>query len=128
MHVPMIVAIVMPLIGLLVVPMIPTIRDETVTKKKPKKMISTASRRLLGKCVGRPGMKEIASARKSEPIATTLIGMSLSVRRARLRRQRGAGPSRPDRRRLPHRGPDLLRRRRAALSEADRREDQYLGP
>ena len=81
MHVPMIVAMVMPLIGLLVVPIIPTMRDDTVTKKKPKIMIRTASRRLLGKCVGRPLMKEMAIARTSEPIATTLIGMSRSVRR-----------------------------------------------
>src|SRR6266699_2710257 len=82
MHVPMIVAMVIPLIGLLVVPIIPTMRDDTVTKKKPKMMIRTESRRLLGKCVGRPFMKEMPSARTAEPIRTTLIGMSLSVRRA----------------------------------------------
>src|SRR5437867_13257965 len=83
MQVPMIVAMVMPLIGLLVVPMIPTMRDETVTKKNPKTMIRTARRRLPGKRVGRPGMNSaIPRARTTEPIITTLIGMSLSVRRA----------------------------------------------
>src|SRR5512138_3216702 len=71
------VAIVMPEIGLDDEPIRPVIRDDTVTKKKPKMTISTAARKFP--CVGILGAmaRKIASAR--DPPSTTIIGMSRSV-------------------------------------------------
>ena len=67
-QVAMIVAIVMPEIGLDEVPMMPTIREDTVTKKKPN---TTTSRPIIsepgkGPC-GKLGSTVMISARTSEP-------------------------------------------------------------
>src|SRR5215471_15585713 len=72
-HVRISVAIVMPEIGFDDDPMSPVMRDETVTKKKPKMTMSTAARKLP--CVGIFGAtaRKIASA--SEPPSTTIAGM-----------------------------------------------------
>ena len=80
-HVPMSVAIVMPEIGFEDVPMIPTIRDETVTKKNPKTTIRADMRSDPGNgpC-GKPGRTAMMSARTAEPTSTKPIGRSSSVR------------------------------------------------
>ena len=72
------VAIVIPEMGFDDVPIRPTMRDDTVTKKKPKTIVSTAARKLP--CVGIPGAtaRKIASSRL--PTRTTSSGMSRSVR------------------------------------------------
>ena len=58
--------------------MSPVIREETVTKKNPKTMISSDTRKLPW--VGMPGAIARNAARASEPPATTLSGRSRSVR------------------------------------------------
>src|SRR6188768_203594 len=78
-HVRMRVAIVMPETGFDEDPMSPTIRDETVTKKKPKTITRTETRKLP--CVGSPGATARKSARTSVPTRTTVIGTSRSVRK-----------------------------------------------
>src|SRR5438477_374856 len=74
-HVAMIVAMVMPEIGFEDEPIIPTIRDETVTKKKPNTIIITADNKLVGIF----GIKTIKAIRPRLPISTKVIGNSLSV-------------------------------------------------
>ena len=72
------VAIVMPEIGFEELPTSPVMRDDTVTKKKPKTTMRTADRTLP--CVGVPGVTTRKIASSSEPTSTTLIGRSRSVR------------------------------------------------
>ena len=77
----MIVAIVMPEIGFDDVPMIPTMREDTVTKKNPN---TTTSRPISsepgnGPC-GKPGRMVIRRARTTDPTTTKPIGRSRSVR------------------------------------------------
>jgi hypothetical protein len=77
----MIVAIVMPEIGFEEVPMIPTIREETVTKKNP----NTTTRRPMtrepgnGPC-GKPGRIVTRRASTTDPMTTTPMPRSRSVR------------------------------------------------
>ncbi len=68
----------MPEIGFDELPMRPVMREDTLTKKKPNRMVSTATRGCP--CVGRPGTatRKIASA--SVPSITTSSGRSCSVR------------------------------------------------
>src|SRR4029453_7971184 len=72
------VAIVIPEIGLDDDPISPTMRDETVTKKKPKITTSTEAMKLP--CVGSRGASARNSARRRVPASTSVIGMSRSVR------------------------------------------------
>src|SRR5258705_8871260 len=70
------VAIVIPEIGFDEEPMRPVIRDETVTKKKPKTMTSTETRKLP--CVGMPGAIARTIASSSDPPSTIDIGRARS--------------------------------------------------
>src|SRR5215510_13868153 len=79
-QVAMSVAIVIPEIGFEDDPIMPTMREETVTKKKPKTTIRTDIRRLPGNFPGIWGRTDISSARPIDPIRTKVIGMSRSVR------------------------------------------------
>ncbi len=63
------VAIVMPEIGFDELPMRPVIRDDTVTKKKPKTTMRMAARKLYWS--GMPGASARKSASSSEPTSTT---------------------------------------------------------
>ena len=80
-HVAIRVAIVIPEIGLEEVPMMPTIREETVTKKNPKMTIRSDMRREPGNgpC-GKPGRIASTSTIASDPITTIPMPRSLSVR------------------------------------------------
>ena len=76
------VAMVIPETGLLLVLMIPTMREDTVTKKKPKTMISTPStRRAKIPDPGMKGRKAMISTRARLPPMVTVSGRSSSVRR-----------------------------------------------
>src|SRR5574338_205752 len=77
-HVRMSVAIVMPETGLDDEPISPTIRDETVTKKKPNTITRTETRMLP--CVGIRGATTRKIASSTVPARTIVIGMSRSVR------------------------------------------------
>jgi hypothetical protein len=70
------VAIVIPEIGFDVEPTSPTMREETVTKKKAKRTMRAAPNRLTGT----PGQSHIPIAATIEPPITHLKGMSRSVR------------------------------------------------
>src|SRR5688572_13557068 len=72
------VAIVMPEIGLDDEPIKPVMREETVTKKKPKTTIRTEARTLP--CVGIFGATARKMASASDPPSTIDIGKSRSVR------------------------------------------------
>src|SRR3954467_1733559 len=72
------VAIVMPEIGLEDDPIRPTMREDTVTKKKPKTTTSTDATTLP--CVGRRGATARNTASRTVPASTRVIGMSRSVR------------------------------------------------
>src|ERR1700693_78051 len=80
-HVAMIVAIVMPEIGFDDVPMIPTMREDTVTKKNPNTTTRSPMTSEPGKgpC-GKPGRTVMRRARTMEPMTTTPMPRSLSVR------------------------------------------------
>ena len=65
------VAIVIPEIGFDDEPMSPTMRDETVTKKKPKTTIRTASRSLPPIVPGTNGRNAMIAASATEPSTTT---------------------------------------------------------
>src|SRR5262249_8605166 len=80
-QVAMIVAIVIPEIGFEEVPMIPTMREETVTKKNPNTTTSSpiTSEPGNGPC-GKPGRIVMSSARTIEPTTTIPIPRSCSVR------------------------------------------------
>src|SRR5690606_12259781 len=69
------VAIVIPEIGFDDEPIIPTILDETVTKKNPKIIIITADK----KFVGMFGIRAIKKTSSTLPIITNTNGISLSV-------------------------------------------------
>jgi len=77
----MIVAMVMPEMGLDEVPMMPTMREETVTKKKPKRTIRTdiKSEPGNGPC-GKPGRIARMMTIASDPKMTGPMLMSRSVR------------------------------------------------
>ena len=66
------VAIAIPDTGLLELPIRPTIREETVAKKKPKITIITAPKILTGIA----GTSQIARIITAIPISTTFIGRS----------------------------------------------------
>ena len=72
---------VIPEIGFEDVPMMPTMREETVTKKNPKTTMRSDMRREPGKgpC-GKPGSTASTSTIASDPITTIPIPRSLSVR------------------------------------------------
>ena len=69
---------VMPEIGLDEDPMSPVIRDDTVTKKKPKMTIRTAARKFPWVGILGATARKIASS--SDPPSTKIIGRSRSVR------------------------------------------------
>jgi hypothetical protein len=77
-HVRMSVAMVMPEIGFDELPIKPTMREETVTKKKPKTTMSREAKTFP--CSGILGSTSRASASSTVPTSTTIIGMSRSVR------------------------------------------------
>ncbi len=79
------VAIVMPEIGFDEVPMIPTMREETVTKKKPKTTMRSDIRSDCGKgpC-GKFGRIARITTIASDPMSTNPIPRSRSVRFAGL--------------------------------------------
>src|SRR5262249_43753970 len=79
-QVAMSVAIVIPEIGFEDDPIMPTMREETVTKKKPKITIRTDISRLPGNFPGIWGRTDISRAKPIDPSKTKLIGMSRSVR------------------------------------------------
>src|SRR4051794_28784190 len=75
------VAMVMPLIGLLLEPIIPTILDDTVTKKAPNTTTKTPNNNLLKiLSPGIIGMNAMSSIKATLPNSTTLKLKSLSVR------------------------------------------------
>ena len=69
------VAIAIPDTGLLLLPTIPTIRADTVAKKKPNITINKAPR----KFTSIPGNAHISNANSKVPPITIYIGRSLSV-------------------------------------------------
>src|SRR5262245_34483898 len=73
------VAIVIPEIGLDEDPIIPTIRELTVTKKKPKITTSSPIKRVDGNCPGSCGNRDTIKTSTSDPMATYVIGISRSV-------------------------------------------------
>src|ERR1700691_3455274 len=80
------VAIVMPETGFEELPINPTMREETVTKRNPKMATSTAAARLASQLTCAPGTglkvrkKNIINTRTTDPPTTTLKGRSSSVR------------------------------------------------
>jgi hypothetical protein len=75
------VAIVIPLIGLELVPMMPTIRLETVTKKNPKTTIMTPRSALPRiDAPGRNGSSAMMTTSATQPPSTNVSGRSRSVR------------------------------------------------
>src|SRR5262249_4764020 len=72
------VAMVMPETGFDDDPIRPTIREDTVTKKKPKMTTRIDARTLP--CVGMRGATARKIARSTVPARTTVIGTSRSVR------------------------------------------------
>src|SRR5579863_1243223 len=70
------VAIVIPEMGLEEEPIKPTMRDDTVTKKKPNTTIITAERKLVGMF----GIMDIKTTSATLPTNTYTRGISLSVR------------------------------------------------
>src|SRR5262245_55300496 len=82
------VAIVIPEMGLDEVPIRPTMRDDTVTKRKPKTTTSTDAITLARKPVGAPGTglnvssPHIISTTSAEPASTTVVLRSRAVRPA----------------------------------------------
>ena len=75
-------AIVIPLIGLLDEPIMPTIRDETVTKNAPKMMTNKPNNNLLpilAPGINVPGIKAITANKTRLPMPTTFMERSLSV-------------------------------------------------
>ena len=81
------VAIVMPEIGFDEVPMRPMMRDDTVTKKKPKTMIRTAARKFH--CVGILGAtarKSASSSESDEHDGHRHVALGAERRRPRARR------------------------------------------
>ena len=77
MVVMMMVAMAMPDTGLLEEPMRPTIREDTVAKKKPKTTTIKAPSRFTGNA----GSSQIATAMTSIATISTGMGMSCSVRK-----------------------------------------------
>ena len=71
------VAMAMPETGLLEEPIRPTMREETVAKKKPKTMTIRAVNRFRGMA----GTSHMTTATMRMPSRTTFMGMSCSVRR-----------------------------------------------
>lgn len=70
------VAIVIPETGLLLLPTSPTMREDTVAKKKPNKMTSHAPENEIGSA----GTSQMSNANRTIPPMTTRISKSLSVR------------------------------------------------
>ena len=84
-QVPISVAIVMPEIGLDDEPIKPTIRLDTVTKKKPNTTTSIPSSNLfVSVCPGICGKISISTTKSMLPIITVLIDKSSSVRLMRM--------------------------------------------
>ena len=82
-QVPIRVAIVIPLIGLLDEPINPTMRDDTVTKKAPKMIISKPNNNLLPTelpGIKLPGSSAIIRISTRLPTPTSLMDRSRSVR------------------------------------------------
>ncbi len=77
-HVRINVAIVIPEIGLEELPIRPVMRADTVTKKKPKRIVKIAARKLP--CVGSFGATSRNTKSSAVPPRTTDIGRSRSVR------------------------------------------------
>ena len=73
----MMVAMAMPDTGLLEEPMRPTIREDTVAKKKPKTTTIKAPSRFTGNA----GSSQMATAMTTIATISTGMGMSCSVRR-----------------------------------------------
>ena len=73
----MMVAMAMPDTGLLEEPMRPTIREDTVAKKKPKTTTMTAPSRFTGNA----GSSQMATAMTTMAMSSTGMGISCSVRR-----------------------------------------------
>ena len=71
---------VMPLTGFEEVPMSPTMREDTVTKKNPKTTMRTASRTRPPNVPGRKGRKAMMSASARLPTSTMPMGRSRLVR------------------------------------------------
>ncbi len=69
---------VMPEIGFDELPISPVMRDDTLTKKKPKRIVRIATKGWP--CVGSPGIATRKMARASVPARTTISGRSRSVR------------------------------------------------
>ena len=70
------VAIVIPETGLLLLPTSPTMREDTVAKKKPNKMTSHAPENEIGSA----GTSQMSKANRIIPPMTNRISKSLSVR------------------------------------------------
>src|SRR5438270_9669738 len=76
------VAMVIPEMGFDDEPMMPTMRELTVTKKNPNTTMKTPSTSLLPIDVpGTNGSTAMITINTNEPMATTLMGRSFSVRR-----------------------------------------------
>ena len=74
----MMVAMAIPDTGLLEEPIRPTIREDTVAKKKPKTTTITAPSRFTGKA----GSSQMATAMTTMATSSTGMGISCSVRSA----------------------------------------------
>ena len=72
---------VIPEIGLDELPMMPTMRLATVTKKKPNTTTSNPSMSEPGNVPGKFGKNPMTRTRTSAPMTTNEIGRSRSVRR-----------------------------------------------
>ena len=71
---------VMPDTGFELVPMMPTMRDDTVTKKKPNTTMRMPSRMRPPKVPGRNGSRARMAIKATMPPMTTPMGMSWLVR------------------------------------------------
>src|SRR4051812_11940226 len=102
-HVAIKVAMVMPEIGFDELPMMPTMRDETVTKKKPKTTMRIAMNKEPGNVPGRFGRSAMMRTSAMAPTSTNESGRSRSVR------LRVAAPAAPPRRsRIESRNDEMI--------------------
>ena len=77
-HVRISVAMVIPEIGFDEVPIKPVMREDTVTKRKPKMMTRIAARKFP--CIGIFGATTRKIASRNDPPSTKVVGRSRSVR------------------------------------------------
>ncbi len=118
------VTMAMPEVGLEVTPTRPTMRDDTVTKRKAKTAMQTAAMRRKSKGAPpprAPGTRARSRMIAAVPPSTTAMGRSFSVRRSdplTPRRPRAISAPRPSRSEATMMGSDLATAMRPAVATA----------